>query len=99
MGIGITIPKFLLVSLLVFGTVNSFYVDKGFYLFYILSFPSLMTLATRIHKIGLSTLYREENNKLHSKFTLTKEETTSDGKPHTGGPDIHTCIYIMYRYL
>lgn len=64
-GRDITIPEFFLVSLLVFSTVNSFYVDKGFYLFYMLSFPSLMTLATRIHKIRLSTLYREENNKLH----------------------------------
>lgn len=56
------------------------------------SFPSLMTVATRIHKTGLSTLYGEEKDKLREKLTLTEEET---------GPDIrtYTYIYIMYRYL
>lgn len=53
-----------------------------------------MTLATRIHKISLFTLYREENNKLHSKFTLTRDNlqwtTTHRRTQYT---------YIMCRYL
>lgn len=40
-----------------------FYINKGFF-FYILSSQNRLS-ATRIHKIRLLTLYREESNELH----------------------------------